>query len=270
MPKDNKTEKFTISQNGIGQNIDKFADEIGQEICRQERRALWALTDPPKEDVKLFVPIPIDIEAGPVLSASQATEWLKKTANSKCSSFKKNNAERLFFEFKLDENNYKLFYREYDRVLSEYRGLADYKLLRKALKALDGATPEEGKALRNAILYAANTYINDSSNFVDVSGAVMALRSIKEKGLISYPSIEQIEAFDHELEKQIQEHLKNSQERIKKYFPPDTDFMNMKEGEMEDLLGYEGIKAELELARREYENVKQMSKKLRDFLGRNF
>jgi len=264
----NLAEHNTASQHSIDEGLDKFAHEISREICERERRALWELTDPPK-DLKPGTLIPIDSDFGPTLSALQAIEWLKKTATSKCSSFKKTNAERLF-EFKLDENNYKLFYAEPNRIGEERRGFVDYKLIRKALNALAEASPEEAKALRDAILYSVHTQINDSLYFVDLMGAARSLRIVQEKGQILYPSTEQMDTFDREISELVQDNIKNHQAVIRKYYPSDIDFSKMNEEEMAASTGYKGIKAGFELDRKEYENVQKMAHKLREFLGRNF
>lgn len=251
--------------------IDKFAEEISREICKQERTELWQLTDPPKEDIKLNVPMPIDANFGPNLSPGEAIAWLKRSATSKCSSFKKSIAEQYYSKIGLlNKDNYKTFYQEFNRIHQERRGFADYKLIRKSLQALEAASPTESKLLRDAILYAVNTQINDSSNIIDLLNASKALRMINEKGLISYPTNKQIDDFDEEISKIMQDNIQKGQRHNKEFFPSSVDFSKITEEEMLTNLGHRGVKDMIDIDREEYEVTIKMARRLQEFLGRNF
>lgn len=250
--------------------INKFAEEVSREICKQERTALSELTDPPKEDIKLNVPIPLDTDYGPKLNPLEAIAWLKKSAMSKCLSFKKNIADHFYAKIELfNEDNYRIFYQEFNRIHEERRGFADYKLIRKSLQALEGATQEEIKPLRDAILYAVNTQIEDSSNTIDLLSASKTLRIMIDKGLISYPSNRQIDDFDEELSKIMQDNIQKTQQHIKEFYPSNVDFSKISEEETITNLGYRGIKDMIDQDKEEYEVTIRMARRLQEFLGGN-
>ena len=163
-----------------------------------------------------------------------------------------------------------MIYHNYDRVLGERRGFVDYKLIQKALKVMNEASPHEKKALRDAVIYSVNNQINDSSNVVDLRMAAISLRTVKEHRLILKTSSADMAAFDQELDQLGQDFIRKNKARIKQYFPPDVDFLRLSQGELESHLGFEGIKAELELAKEEYEATQRMAQKLQVLLERDF
>lgn len=230
--------------------IDKFAQTISRQICEHEQKVLLDATDAQN--------------SGKKLSAAQLTEMLKKSSNSKCSSFRKSNAEWLFSKFELDKNNYKSFFNEFELVLKEYRGLAPYKLISASIKELDHAALNEIGPLKEAIIFSVKNQINDSSAIVDLAGSMATLKEVRDRDLILHPTVAQIQAIQEEFNQWTQGHIRKSQ-AAHKPLPP-----GLSVDELADFLGYEGAKTELQLMREEYETVLQFGNRLNDLLGKNF
>jgi hypothetical protein len=250
-------------------DLHKLSLEISRAICKQEGKELLEVTEISIKNIPIGTSVPAQQDSETILSASEAIKWLQKIANSKCSSFRKNNSETLY-KFALDENNYKLFFNEYNRMLEDSRGFAPYRLIKKSLKALDEASPQDAKSLQDTILFSLNTYINDSSAFVDISGALMAIKDTREKGVISYPTIAQIDELQRELKITAEEYATNARQLIRKYFAADVDFMKITNDEIVNSYGYEGTKEYLEFSRKEYEMVQQLVRKLNALMEQNF
>lgn len=255
------------SKNTIWNGIDTFALEISREICKQEQVALSAIIDPPLNKVKGKDGVPTNSEI--TLSPSQATDWLKKTANSKCSSFRKDNAGRFFDTLVLNDKNYKQIYLEFGRILEGSQGLTPFKLLQKSLHALNNASNQEAKYLKDAILFSLSTYIKDAAANIDIIGAIFALKNAHESGLLSFP-IAHLDQLQSEYESINKKSINDRQQLIRKYFPRDTNLLHSTPEQMADILGYEGIKAELEYEKIDYETVQKYAQKLSELLVKNF
>ena len=96
------------------------------------------------------------------------------------------------------------------------------------------------------------------------------LRAIRDKGLISYPSNKQIDEFNEELSKILQDKNQKGQRHIKEFFPSNVNFSKITDEEMKTYLGYRGVKDMIEQDRKEYEVTVKMAHRLQEFLGRNF
>lgn len=246
--------------------LDRFAFEFSREICKQEQIALSAVVD--TSGLKPGEAVLVDSESK--LTPSQAIQWLKKTANSKCSSFRKNNAMVFFNNLSIDKNNYKSAYSDYEQMLAEHRGLTPYKLIRESLDALSRANKAESKLLKDAIVFSVASSIKDASSDVDIMGAMYALRDVREGGIIVHPTKDEIDKLLDEYKLISEEHIVKSRQINKKYFPPGTDFSNITSEQIVNMLGEEGVKADLELRRREYEVVRKYAEKLDEMMKRNF
>lgn len=247
--------------------LDRFALEMSRAICKQEQADLSATIDHSIEGLKPGDAVPIDSEAK--LTPSQAIQWLRKTANSKCSSFRQSNAELFFKHLSVNKDNYKSAYGDYELLLQEYRGLTPYKLIKESLDALDRANEDEAKLLKDAIVFSLTTYINDASSDVDITGAMWALKAVREKGLLDYPAIGQIEQLLDDYKKISDEHILTSQRFNKKYLT-EIDFSKVTSEQIAYALGEEGVKEDLRIRREEYEDVRQYGKKLLDILKKTF
>ena len=252
-----------VVKHDFSNGLHKLSLEISRAICKQEGKDLLDMTEPSIKNMPIGTTIPAKQDSEIILTASEAIKWLQKIANSKCSSFRKNSAEELFYKFALDENNYKSFFNEYNRVLEDTRGFAPYRLIKKSLKALDEASPQDAKSLQDTILFSLNTYINDSSMFVDIAGALMALKDVREKGLISYPTIAQIDELQTELKITAEKNATNARQFFKKY-------PSSAEEDMAKSYGYEGTKEYLDFARKEYEIIQRLAFKLNGLMEQNF
>lgn len=236
------------SKNLLEHGLNRFAFDMSRELCNQEQISLEEILD--SQDSKRKP------------NTAELVNLLKKTANSKCSSFRRNNAQQLFFKFKLDENNYKQFLNDFSLVLGDYQGTIPLKLMRASIRALEHAKPEEVKPLRDAIIFSLNTTINDSSAFIDVGVSVAILKELSEKALISGPRLDEINALQDEFKKTMQEQIKrNVQSRKNDDYPVNK---------MADYLNYEDAKTELRLIREEYETVEQFRNRLIGFMERSF
>lgn len=239
--------------------LDKLAFEISRKICNEEIAALSNMLEPDVKGVKPGTTIPFDLEIK--LPPSQAIEWLKKTSNSKCSSFRKDNAERLFVDFKIDNTNYKTYLNEFNNVLGEYKGFGPYRLITNSLRALEGASPAETESLREAILFSLTTYVNDSSSLIDVNNSLLATEVALEKGLINEPNQVEINMLKEEVKNLFDSSIKETRQLLRTYSPPNMD-PNLSIDEMAEILGYDYMKAEQNLQKKEYEKVRQLSGKL--------
>lgn len=243
--------------------IDKFAIEMSREICKQENAALSILVDPSLDNLKPGDIVPLDSDKE--LSAQQAEEWLKKTANSKCSSFRRESAEKFFSKSVVDEQNYKEVFFEWERVMGQNPGLTPFRLLRQAIRALDKAANEEAISLRKAIIYSLNTQIKDSSSYGDIAFSVQSLEYAKENGLISY-SNEQIDKIKREMEEDAKKYVQEAQELNRRYFSADEDFLNLNTERMINVLGFEGVKLNMANEQKGYESVRRFAERLSELL----
>lgn len=248
--------------------FDMVAFELSKKICKQEREELWELFKSPTklpEDGQVPEGGILLEESKIILEPSQALALLKKVSNSKCSSLRKRNAEKLL-HLHLDENNYRDFWDAFNLMLAEY-GLSSDKLIKKSLIALDNASPDEAQALRDAILQSLKMAINDSSDLVHLAGIVYLLKPLQEHDLIVGIENHQIDALQQEFNEAFKEQMARSKQIIQKYLPPDSKVrMAQSEKDMIDSYGYEGTRAELENQRKNYEIVRGLAKKLNDLI----
>ena len=230
------------------QGLRKLDFDISRDICMQEQKLLVQTLEPQDSKHRL--------------SVNELISLLKKTANSKCSSFRKNNAQELFFRFKLDESNYKSFLKHFDLLLGDYQGTLPLKLMRASIQELKQAKPEEIKPLREAIIYSLSTTINDSSAFIDVGVSVAMLKELHQEGLISGLTLTEIDAFGKEFKEEMQRQITvNNSSRKNHDYPL---------GKMDEYLNYEDAKIELKLMQDEYQAVEQFREKLIGLMERSF
>lgn len=259
-------EKQQVGAEGAADALSEVAHEMSREICRQERELLWQITEPPlPPNTPPGTVIPLGSET--ILTASQAMDWLKRTNISSCFAFRKNNAERLFHNFVIDEKNYRSFYQEFNRVLQESRGFAPYTLIKKAIGALDGATNKEAKLLRERILSSLETYINDASAPVDLMGAFLAVKDASDKGIINSQIKEQIDVLQNEFTEAGKSQIAKHQQHIHKYLPSDPQKLaSFSTNEIADFYGYEGTKLSLDLEREDYDMTRGYARRLHDLV----
>lgn len=248
--------------------FDKLAFELSKKICKQEREELWELFKSPTklpEDGQIPEGGILLEESKITLEPSKALALLKKVSNSKCSSLRKGNAQKLI-HLKLDENNYRDFWDAFNLVLAEY-GLATDALIKKSIIALNKASPDEAKALRDAILQSLKIVINDSSDFVHLIGVINSLKLLKERDLIGGMRGYQIDALQKEFAIAFEESIARARLINQKYLPSDLKLrMAQSEKEMVDSYGYEGTRAMLEDQARVFETVQVFVKKLNDLI----
>lgn len=245
---DEREKNTASSEHFFLQGLSKFAFDISRELCVQEQNLLIQTLESP------------DSKHRP--RANELISLLKKTANSKCSSFRRNNAQELFFKFKLDESNYKSFLKNFSLVLGDYQGMLPLKLMRASMQELEQAKPEEIKPLREAIIYSLSTTINDSSAFIDVGVSVAMLKELSEKGLISGPTLSEIDTFMEEFKEAMQRQRKiNNESRKNHDYPVDK---------MVDYLDFDDAKIELKLIQDEYQTVELFRNRLIGFMERSF
>lgn len=251
-------------------HLEQFAFEMSYEICQQEQKALFDMVEPKYENLNIGDTIPLDKDFGPELKPEQAIAWLKKTSQSKCSSFSKDNAQRLFFDFELNEKNLAEFYRQFNIVLSEYRGFSPYRLIRKALNAYSQANSKEAPLIRDAILFSVATNINDASKPLDLNNALHSLRVIKEKGLIAHVSDTEIMALEKRINQFAENNARQGKELIDKYYPKDFDFINMTGDDIIKFYGLPGTKELINLHQNEYNQTREFVDQLKSLLEPGF
>lgn len=248
--------------------INTLMEEMSRELCKQEQAAISEIVWPDKNTLNSLKPGDAVPESAVALSPTQAIKILKRIATSKCSSFRRDHAERFFADFTLTPENYREFYSHLSVLQSS--GYDNYKIIKKSLESLDHATEEEAKDLRQMILYTLKISIKGSYNFLDVLSAVASLREIREKGLISHPTTQQIELFQEHVVTISNSAIKESQQWLKKYFPHDTDFLKLTEEDMFNTYNYQNTKEQLEKERKDLSTVKNLAQQLNAIVEGNF
>lgn len=235
------------SENILEPGLNRVAFDMSRELCKQEREWLEEILGQ-------------DSKRKP--SSHELINLLKKAANSKCSSFRKINAHELFFNFNLNEKNYKKFLQDFTLILWDYQGTIPLKLMRASMNELEHAKPEEVKPLRDAILFALNNTINDSSAFIDIGVSIAVLKELSEKGLLTDLTPNQINNIGQEFRSVMQAQLRRNNESRKNHdYPVDK---------MADYLDFEDAKIELKLIREEYEAVDKFRTRLSGFMKKIF
>jgi len=245
---DEKEENHSKPENILEPGLNRFVFDMSRELCKQERESLEEILESQ------------DSRQRP--RARELINLLRKTANSKCSSFRKTNAQELFFKFNLDEKNYKKFLQEFSLVLWDYQGTIPLKLMRASINELNHAKAEDRKHLRDAVLFALNNTINDSSAFIDIGVSVSILKELSEKGLISHPSFQEITGLDEEFRAAMKAQIRRNDEFRKNHdYPLDK---------IAYYLDYEDAIIELKLIREEYETVDRFRDRLSGFMKKSF
>ncbi len=252
---DNKLNQ-NLAQQKPSHAMDSLSQEISRKICEAEQKKLRTIFE--SEEVSI--------------TATKLADLLQKFSSSQCSSFGKLNAEHLLLHTKIDDNNFKTFFSDFNRVLAGYTNSSYEMLFQEAINKLEGASANEARELQKVLISSLRTSVKDASSFTDLGPTTFrTLLSLRDKGFVSPEKQEQISKLYGEFDALFKQYLQNSK-AARAQLPkiPPEKLRTASFEEMTELLGFEGVRVEQQMAKEEYESVEQSRHKVLDLLGADF
>ena len=236
--------------------MDSLSQEISRKICEAEQKKLQTIFESEEASI----------------TAIKLAELLKKFSTSQCSSFGKVNAENLLLNTKIDENNFKTFFGDYNRLLEGYTNNSYDMLFQAAINKLESASANESRDLQKVLVSSLRTSVVDASSFSDLGPSTFrALMSLRDKGLVSPDKHQEITKLYGEFDALFKQYLQNrkaARAELPKIPPEKLRTASLEE--MTELLGFEGVRVEHQSAKEEYETVERFRHKILDVLGPDF